>query len=114
RDTTQASYSYEDQTARSLGDTAKAFTVVATPEFNAVDFSTLAPFSHNLTIRNKNFYVVSNFDINDRSILDGLVQWHGSSLFGPESRWQTYYRASGAYRLSQDFQINGIDEFKLR
>ena len=114
RNTTKAAYIYEDQTARSLGDTGKAFTVVATPEFNAVDFSTLAPFSHNLTIRNKNYYVVSNFDINDRYILDGLVRWDGSSLFGPESRWQTYYRASGAYRLSQDFHINGIDEFKLR
>ena len=112
--TTKAAYIYEDQTARSLGDTGKAFTVVATPEFNAVDFSTLSPFSHNLTIRNKNYYVVSNFDINDRYILDGLVRWDGSSLFGPESRWQTYYRASGAYRLSQDFHINGIDEFKLR
>jgi len=114
RNTTKAAYIYEDQTARSLGDTGKAFTVVATPEFNAVDFSTLSPFSHNLTIRNKNYYVVSNFDINDRYILDGLVRWDGSSLFGQESRWQTYYRASGAYRLSQDFHINGIDEFKLR
>jgi hypothetical protein len=114
RNTTKAAYIYEDQTARSLGDTGKAFTVVATPEFNAVDFSTLSPFSHNHTIRNKNYYVVSNFDINDRYILDGLVRWDGSSLFGPESRWQTYYRASGAYRLSQDFHINGIDEFKLR
>src|SRR6266550_4152471 len=112
--TTKAAYIYEDQTARSLGDTGKAFTVVATPEFNAVDFSTLSPFSHNLTIRNKNYYVVSNFDINDRYILDGLVRWDGSSLFGQESRWQTYYRASGAYRLSQDFHIDGIDEFKLR
>src|SRR5881628_522790 len=114
RNTTKAAYIYEDQTARSLGDTGKAFTVVATPEFNAVDFSTLSPFSHNLTIRNKNYYVVSNFDINDRYILDGLVRWDGSSLFGPDSRWQTYYRASGAYRLSQDFHINGIDELKLR
>jgi len=41
RNTTKAAYIYEDQTARSLGDTGKAFTVVATPEFNAVDFSTL-------------------------------------------------------------------------
>ena len=32
----------------------------------------------------------------------------------PDSRWQTYFRASGAYRLSQDFHIKGIDEFKLR
>src|SRR6059036_1571840 len=50
RNTTKAAYIYEDQTARSFGDTGKAFTVVATPEFNAVDFSTLSPFSHNLTI----------------------------------------------------------------
>src|SRR6266581_4054029 len=63
---------------------------------------------------NYNYYVVSNFDINDLYVLDGLVRWDGSSLFGPDSRWQTYYRASGAYRLSQDFHINGIDEFKLR
>lgn len=114
RNTLKAAYIYEDQTARNLGDTAKAFTVTATPEFTAVDFTTLSPFSHDITIRNKNYYVVSNFDINDRYILDGLVRWDGSSLFGPDSRWQTYYRASGAYRLSQDFHISGIDEFKLR
>ncbi len=83
RNTTKAAYIYEDQTARSLGDTGKAFTVVATPEFNAVDFSTLSPFSHNLTIRNKNYYVVSNFDINDRYILDGLVRWDCGRPTGP-------------------------------
>jgi len=114
RNTTKAAYIYEDQTIRSLGDTGKVFRVVATPELTAVDFSQLAPFSYDATIRSKNYYFVSNFDINDRYILDGLVRWDGSSLFGPDSRWQTYYRASGAYRLSQDFHINGIDEFKLR
>jgi TonB-linked SusC/RagA family outer membrane protein len=114
RNTLKAAYTYEDQTVRALGDTGKAFTVSATPEFTAVDFSKLVPFSYDATIRNKNYYVVSDFDINDRYILDGLVRWDGSSLFGPDSRWQTYFRASGAYRLSQDFHINGIDEFKLR
>jgi TonB-linked SusC/RagA family outer membrane protein len=112
--TTKAAYIYEDQTLRSLGDTGKAFKVVATPELTAVDFTQLSPFSYDATIRNKNYYVVSDFDINDRYILDGLVRWDGSSLFGVDSRWQTYFRASGAYRLSQDFHINGIDELKLR
>jgi TonB-linked SusC/RagA family outer membrane protein len=114
RNTTRAAYIYEDQTVRSLGDTGKAFRVISTPELTAVDFTQLSPFSYDATIRNKNYYIVSNFDINDRYILDGLVRWDGSSLFGPDSRWQTYYRASGAYRLSQDVHINGIDELKLR
>jgi len=52
--------------------------------------------------------------VNDRYLIDGLVRWDGSSLFGPDSRWQTYYRVSGAYRVTQDVHINGIDELKLR
>jgi TonB-linked SusC/RagA family outer membrane protein len=114
RNTTRAAYEYEDQTARNFTDTANAFTVVSTPEFNAVDFSQLSPGSSDATIRNKNYYVVSGFNVNDRYLVDGLVRRDGSSLFGPESRWQTYYRVSGAYRLSQDLHINGIDELKLR
>ena len=114
RNTTKAAYEYEDQTASNFTLFAGGFKVVATPEFNAVDFANLAPGSSNQTIRSKNYYVVSGFNVNDRYLVDGLVRWDGSSLFGPESRWQTYYRASGAYRLSQDFHINGIDELKLR
>ena len=114
RNTTKAAYEYEDQKASNFTLFAGGFKVVATPEFNAVDFANLAPGSSNQTIRSKNYYVVSGLNVNDRYLVDGLVRWDGSSLFGPESRWQTYYRASGAYRLSQDFHINGIDEFKLR
>jgi len=112
--TTKAAYEYEDQTASNFTLTANRFTVVASPEFNAVDFSQLAPGSSNATIRSKNYYVVSDFNVNDRYLLGGLVRWDGSSLFGSQSRWQTYYRASGAYRLSQDIHIKGIDELKLR
>src|SRR5437870_2598512 len=114
RNTTKAAYEYEDQKASNFTLFAGGFKVVATPEFNAVDFANLAPGSSNQTLRSKNYYVVSGFNVNDRYLFDGLVRWDGSSLFGPESRWQTYYRASGAYRLSQDFHINGIDELKLR
>jgi len=51
--------------------------------------------------------------VNDRYLFDGLVRWDGSSLFGPESRCRRL-PGVGAYRLSQDFHINGIDELKLR
>ncbi|PYP49591.1 MAG: hypothetical protein DMD45_13880 [Gemmatimonadetes bacterium] len=114
RNTTKAAYEYEDQTANNFTLTANRFTVVAAPEFNAVDFAQLTPGSSNETIRAKNYYVVSGLNVNDRYLIDGLVRWDGSSLFGADSRWQTYYRVSGAYRLSQDIHINGIDELKLR
>src|SRR6266480_4811257 len=115
RNTTKAAYVYEDQTVRDFTLTSNAFKFPATPEFTAVDLGRpLSPGSHDVTIRNKNYYVVSNFNVKDRYLVDGLVRWDGSSLFGPASRWQTYYRVSGAYRITQDFHINGIDEWKLR
>src|SRR5213594_3445289 len=114
RNTTKAAYVYEDQTRSIFTLDGGAFTVVKTPEFNAIDFSQLTPGSLDISIRNKNYYVVSGFDVNDRYLIDGLVRWDGSSLFGPDSRWQTYYRVSGAYRLSEDVHLKGIDELKLR
>ncbi len=115
RNTTKAAFVYEDQTATNFSlNGYGGFTVVKTPEFNAIDVSQLTPASRDVSIRNENYYFVSTFDIKDRYLLDGLVRRDGSSLFGPLSRWQTYYRASGAYRLTQDFHINGIDELKLR
>jgi TonB-linked SusC/RagA family outer membrane protein len=114
RNTSKIAYVYEDQTANNFILSASKFTVVAVPEFTAVDASLLAPGSSNTTIRNKNFYAITGFDIHDRYLLDGLVRRDGSSLFGSNNRYQTYFRASGAYRVSQDFHINGIDELKLR
>jgi hypothetical protein len=114
RNTTKLAYVYEDQTATNFALTASKFTVLAVPEFTAVDNTQLLPGSSNVSIRNKNYYAITGFDINDRYLFDGLVRRDGSSLFGPESRWQNYYRISGAYRVSQDFHISGIDELKLR
>src|SRR6266581_4204845 len=115
RNTTKAAFVYEDQTATNFSLTSNAFAVIKTPEFNAIDPNTpLVPASRDVTIRNENYYLISTFDIRDRYLLDGLVRRDGSSLFGPDSRWQTYYRVSGAYRLSQDFHMNGVDELKLR
>jgi TonB-linked SusC/RagA family outer membrane protein len=114
RNTTKLAYIYEDQTASNFALTASRFTVLAVPEFTAVDNTQLLPGSSNVSIRNKNYYAITGFDINDRYLFDGLVRRDGSSLFGPESRWQNYFRVSGAYRISQDFHISGIDEFKIR
>lgn len=53
-------------------------------------------------------------DYKDKYILDALVRRDASSLFGADVRWQTFYRMAGAWRITQDFNISGINEWKLR
>ncbi len=67
------------------------------------------------TVRSEGYFLISDFDFRDRYIASFLVRRDGSSLFGPDARWQTYYRASGAYRMAQEawWPVEGIDEFRL-
>ena len=67
-------------------------------------------------IRAESFYGSVEGDYLDRYIADVLVRRDGSSLFGEEERWQTYFRAAGAYRVSQEsfWPFESINEFKLR
>lgn len=66
------------------------------------------------TQRTINYFVAQSFDIKDRYIIDALYRRDGSSLFGPNERWQNFYRVAGAWRISQDFQIPGVQELKIR
>ena len=51
-----------------------------------------------------------------RYIVDALVRRDGSSLFGQDSRWATFGRASLAWRLAQEpwWPLPQVSEFKLR
>ena len=53
-------------------------------------------------------------DYKDKYILDALVRRDASSLFGSDVRWQTFYRVAGAWRITEDVKIGGINEWKLR
>ena len=63
--------------------------------------------------RAQNGFAIIGLDYMDRYILDAMYRIDGSSLFGENHRWNEYYRVSGAYRISQDFEIPGISEFKV-
>lgn len=67
-------------------------------------------------IRSDGYSLITALDYKDRYIADFLIRRDGSSLFGPDERWATYYRISGAYRLSQEdwWFMPNVDEFKLR
>ena len=59
-------------------------------------------------------FIVGDFDYKDKFILSGLFRMEGSSLFGDTERWSNYYRVSGAYRVTEDIKIKGVQELKLR
>jgi hypothetical protein len=67
-------------------------------------------------VRSSGYSLITAFDYKDRYIGDVHVRRDGSSLFGEDQRWHTYYRASGAYRISQEpfWFLPFMDEFKLR
>ena len=115
--TTKAATVYEDQVANLLNVQAQKLTVGGVTEFGAAAQDPNAPNlpgSNTITIRNRNVFGITTFDIRDRYILDGLVRRDESSLFGVKQRAATYVRASAAWRFTEDFHIPGLDEGKLR
>ncbi|HVZ50229.1 MAG TPA: TonB-dependent receptor plug domain-containing protein, partial [Gemmatimonadaceae bacterium] len=116
--TTKIAYVYEDQLDNHVSVSASALTVPKVTEFAAAvtnDLATpLGAGSSTQATRNQNYFIVSTFDMWDKLVVDGLVRRDESSLFGAQQRGATYHRLSAAYRLSQDFHMPGVDEFKLR
>ena len=63
--------------------------------------------------RANNIFAIVGLDYMDRYILDGMYRVDNSSLFGSENRSNNYFRASGAYRISKDLEIPGVQELKV-
>lgn len=67
-------------------------------------------------IRSSAYFGTLGADYAGRYIFDGLIRRDGSSLFGPEQRWNQYYRLSGAWRMAEEswWPFKSITEFKPR
>lgn len=83
------------------------------PTLDNFNNTTVTAGSDKETIRAQNMFAIAGFVYKDRYIFDGLVRRDGSSLFGENEQWNNYYRVSAAYRISQDFEIPGIQELKV-
>ncbi|MFI2741535.1 SusC/RagA family TonB-linked outer membrane protein [Zhouia sp. PK063] len=83
------------------------------PTLDNFDSSDIRSNSDSSDDRAQNFFAIASFDYKDRYIFDTMFRYDGSSLFGANEKWNPYYRVSGAYRISEDFPIQGIDEFKI-
>jgi TonB-linked SusC/RagA family outer membrane protein len=112
--TTSVAYQLENETDNSLAVGGSKLNVNATPDLAALDPTQITTLSSSLVQARTTDYMVSQtFNIKDRYVLDGLYRRDGSSLFGPDARWSNFYRVAGAYRLSEDIHIPGVQELKL-
>lgn len=69
------------------------------------------------TIKASGYFVTLGGDYAGKYIGDGLIRRDGSSLFGVNERWNSYYRVSGAWRVAQEGWwpwAKTLNEFKLR
>jgi TonB-linked SusC/RagA family outer membrane protein len=109
-------YLWEQQDDEWTGTTGFNFRVGDVPTFDNVVSENISAFSGRQPVRSDGYFGIVNLMYQDRYILDALVRNDGSSLFGTDQRRQWYYRAAGAWRISEEdfFQFPGIDEFKVR
>lgn len=59
-------------------------------------------------------FMIADIDYRQKYIFSGLIRREGTSLFGVDSRWANYYRASAAYRLTEDVNLRFIQDLKIR
>jgi len=115
--TTKLAWVYEDQLNSGTSVTATALTVPRVTEFAAASRdpeNPIIPGSFSQPIRNQNVFAITTFDIKDKYVIDGLIRRDQSSLFGADQRSRLFKRLSGAWRVSEDIKLPGVDEFKLR
>jgi TonB-linked SusC/RagA family outer membrane protein len=113
---TQVRYLYEEQDYEELLTGGYEFAVAGVPVISNLNPERLFSDQYLETIRADGYFVITNFDMYDRYVIDALVRNDGSSLFGADERRQWYYRVAGAWRLTQEdwFTVDGLDELKLR
>ena len=112
-------YQYESETDHDFGMAADSLGVVkGWDNFDAVPQASrriITGYSSDPSeITGHNFALASSLDYRDKYILDFVIRREGISLFGPDERWQTFGRVSGAYRLSEDLVLPQIQELSLR
>ena len=92
------------------------FIAADVPRLNNLNTESYSASSFIRDIRSEGYFLISALDYKGKYIVDALARQDGSSLFGANQRWHTYYRASAAWRLAQEdwWPLDDVNEFKLR
>ncbi|HIC52708.1 MAG TPA: hypothetical protein EYO97_02650, partial [Gemmatimonadetes bacterium] len=113
---TKMRYLLEDQHGENYSVTGQNFTVGNVFVLDNTEPGQTTASSSLSDIIAQGYFFISSLDYQGKYMGDFLVRRDGSSLFGPKERWQTYFRASAAWRIAQEswWPIDFMDEFKLR
>ena len=108
------SYLYESDHWEGFRADGKDFSVIGVPDLNVTDGDKDGVRSNTGDIRAENIFGILDFDYKGKYIGSVLYRYDGASQFGENERWNPYFRVSGAYRISEDVTIPGIQELKVR
>ncbi len=108
------SYLYESSSYNDYWVLGKDFVVTGVPQLGNTDPTKASMDSYEGKIVAINYFGILDADYKDKYLVSALFRYDASSLFGPNVRWNPYYRFSLGYRISEDVTINGIDELKVR
>ena len=113
---TKLRYVLEDGHYENFSASGSDFTVGGIPQFGNTDPEQRTASSYISDVVAEGYFFITNLDFQGKYLGDFLVRRDGSSLFGPNARWATYYRASGGWRMAQEewWPLEQLDEFKLR
>ena len=109
----KVSYLAEDRKYEQESTTGQNYLYSGLPTFDNFTPANITANSNSETVRATNYFAIAGIIYKDRYIFDALVRRDGSSLFGNNNRWNDYYRASAAYRITQDIEIPGVQELKI-
>ncbi len=114
---TRLRYLQRTQHYENFSASGSDFVAVGIPRLNNLNEDSWSASSSINDVREEGYFLISMLDYRGKYILDGLVRRDGSSLFGADQRWHTYYRSAVAWRLSQEDWwplSSSFNEFKLR
>jgi len=109
-----AKFLHEDQKYETFNAFGYGYPVPGIRDMSALENDSYSISSNQHEIVATNWILSTNLDYKDKIIAGGVIQRNGSSLFGPKARWNTYYRGSLAYRITEDLDIPNINEWKIR
>ncbi len=92
------------------------FAAADVPRLNNLNTESYEAESFVRDIRSEGYFLISALDYKGKYIVDALARRDGSSLFGTNERWHTYYRTSLAWRMAQEswWPLADVNELKLR
>ena len=105
----------EQSTSDNFVAGGSTFSVVGVPQMGLLTTG-LYTRSNAETVRSQGLFAITALTYKSRYILDLLARRDGSSLFGPDERWQDYYRVSAAWRLAEEdwWPFDFFTEFRPR